>query len=211
MELDMLKIKVKNLQSQDVSEMDLPEEIFDYPLKEHLIYEAVKNYRASQRRGTASTKSRGKVSGSGRKLWRQKGTGRARVGSIRTPIWRGGGTTFGPHPRDFSYKMPKKAKRNALKSVLSDKMRNDRILVVEDIDLESAKTRDTLSLLKNFEFDKLLIVDKKENSRLILSTRNIPHVKTIDYSEMNIYDSLKYNYIMFSVDAVKQLVEVLKK
>jgi len=211
MELDMLKIKVKNLQSQDVSEMDLPEEIFDYPLKEHLIYEAVKNYRASQRQGTASTKSRAKVSGSGRKLWRQKGTGRARVGSIRSPLWRGGGTTFGPQPRDFSYKMPKKAKRNALKSVLSDKMRNDRILVVKDIDLESAKTRDTLSLLKNFKFDKLLIVDKKENSKLILSTRNIPHVKTIDYSEMNIYDSLKYNYIMFSVDAVKQLVEVLKK
>jgi large subunit ribosomal protein L4 len=211
MEIDMLKIKVKNLQCHDVSEMELPEEIFNYPLKEHLIYEAVKNFRANQKRGTAATKTRGKVTGSGRKLWRQKGTGRARIGSIRSPLWRGGGITFGPLPRDFSYKMPKKAKRNALKSVLSDKMRNDRILVVDDIALDSIKTKDTLSLLKNFQFDKLLIVDKKENSKLILSTRNIPYIKTIDYREINVYDSLKYNYIMFSVDAVTQLVEVLKK
>jgi large subunit ribosomal protein L4 len=207
----MLKIKIKNLQCHDVSEMELPEEIFDYPLKEHLIYEAVKNYRANQRQGTVATKTRGKVSGSGRKLWKQKGTGRARVGSIRSPLWRGGGTTFGPQPRDYSYKMPRKAKRNALKSVLSDKMRNDRILIVDEFMLESVKTRDTLSLLKNFQFDKLLIVDKKENSKLILSTRNIPYIKSIDYREINVYDSLKYNYIMFSVDAVKHLVEVLKK
>jgi large subunit ribosomal protein L4 len=207
----MLKIKVKNLQCHDVSEMELPEEIFDYPLKEHLIYEAVKNFRANQRQGTAATKTRGKVAGSGRKLWKQKGTGRARIGSIRSPLWRGGGTVFGPQPRDYSYKMPRKAKRNALKSILSDKMRHDRIVVVEDISLDTAKTRDTLSLLKNFQFDKLLIVDKKENSRLILSTRNIPFIKTIDYREMNVYESLKYNYIMFSVEAVNQLVEVLKK
>lgn len=206
----MLTIKVKNMQSHEVSQLDLPEEIFDYPLKEHLIYEAVKNYRANQRRGTACTKTRGKVSGSGRKLWRQKGTGRARMGSIRSSIWRTGGTTFGPQPRDYSYKMPRKARQNALKSVLSDKMRNDRILVVDKIALESNKTKETLSLLRNFQFDKLLIVDTKENAQLILSTRNIPYVKAIGFSEINVYDSLKYNYIMFSVDAVKQLVEVLK-
>jgi large subunit ribosomal protein L4 len=207
----MPKIKIKNLQCHDVSEIELPEEIFNYPLKEHLIYEAVKNFQMNRKRGTAATKTRGKVAGSGRKLWRQKGTGRARVGSIRSPLWRGGGVTFGPLPRDFSYKMPRKAKRNALKSVLSDKMRHDRILVVDDITLESIKTKDTLSVLKNFQFDKLLIVDKKENSKLILSTRNVPYIKTIDYREINVYDSLKYSYIMFSVDAVKQLVEVLKK
>jgi len=207
----MLKVKVKNLQSQDVSEIDLPEEIFDYPLNEHLIYEAVKNYRANQRQGTSATKTRAKVSGSGKKLWRQKGTGRARAGSLRSPLWRGGGITFGPQPRDYSYKMPKKAKQNALKSVLSDKMRNDRIMVIDKMALDSAKTRDTLSILKNFDYDKLLIVDKKDNSRLVLSTRNLPDVKTIDFTEINVYDSLKYNYIMFSVDAVQQLVEVLKK
>jgi large subunit ribosomal protein L4 len=206
----MVKIKVKNMQSDDVREMDLPENIFDYPLKEHLIYEAVKNYRANRRRGTACTKTRGKVSGSGKKLWRQKGTGRARVGSVRSPLWRSGGTVFGPQPRDYSYKMPKKARRNALKSVLSDKMRHQRILIIDQIALESSKTKDALAKLKNFEFDKLLIVDKKENSQLILSTRNIPYIKAIDFSEINVYDSLKYNYIMFSVDAVNQLVEVLK-
>lgn len=206
----MLKVKVKNIQSDEVSEMDLPEEIFDYPLKEHLIYEAVKNYRANQRQGTACTKTRGKVSGSGRKPWRQKGTGRARVGSIRSPLWRSGGTAFGPQPKDYSYRMPRKARRNALKSVLSDKMRNDRIVVIDEITLNSNKTKEALAVLKNFEFDKLLIVDKKENSKLILSTRNLPYIKTIDFSEINVYDSLKYNYIMFSVDAVKQLVEVLK-
>ena len=206
----MLKIKVKNMHCDDVSELELPEEVFDYPLKEHLIYEAVKNYRANQRRGTASTKTRGKVAGSGRKPWRQKGTGRSRVGTTRNPLWRGGGVVFGPQPRDYSYKMPKKARRNALKSVLSDKMRNQRILVIDKIDLESNKTRDALALLKNFQFDKLLIVDKKENSHLILSTRNVPYIKAIDFSEINVYDSLDYNYIMFSVDAVKQLVEVLK-
>ncbi len=206
----MVKIKVKNMQSDDVREMDLPENIFDYPLKEHLIYEAVKNYRANQRRGTACTKTRGKVAGSGKKLWRQKGTGRARIGSVRSPLWRSGGITFGPQPRDYSYKMPRKARRNALKSVLSDKMRNQRILVIDDIALDSNKTKDALEKLKNFEFDKLLIVDKKENSQLRLSTRNIPYVKAIDFSEINVYDSLDYNTIMFSVDAVNQLVEVLK-
>ena len=206
----MLKVKVKNIQSDEVSEMDLPEEIFDYPLKEHLIYEAVKNYRANQRQGTACTKTRGKVSGGGRKPWRQKGTGRARVGSIRSPLWRSGGITFGPQPKDYSYRMPRKARRNALKSVLSDKMRNERIVFIDEITVNSNKTKDALAVLKNFDFDKLLIVDKKENSKLILSTRNLPDIKTIDFSEINVYDSLKYNYIMFSVDAVKQLVEVLK-
>ena len=206
----MLKVKVKNIQSDEVSEMDLPEEIFDYPLKEHLIYEAVKNYRANQRQGTACTKTRGKVSGGGRKPWRQKGTGRARVGSIRSPLWRSGGIAFGPQPKDYSYRMPRKARRNALKSVLSDKMRNDRVVVIDEITVNSNRTKDALSVLKNFDFDKLLIVDKKENSKLILSTRNLPYIKTIDFSEINVYDSLKFNYIMFSVDAVNQLVEVLK-
>lgn len=207
----MVKIKVKNMDSVDVSEMDLPEEVFDYPLKEHLIYEAVKNYRANQRSGNASTKTRAKVAGGGRKPWRQKGTGRARIGSTRSPLRRSGGITFGPHPRDYSYKMPRRARRNALKSVLSDKMRHDRIWIIDKIDINTNKTRETLSVLKKFDFDKLLIVDKKENSNLILSTRNVPFIKAIDFSEINVYDSLKYNYIMFSVDAVNQLVEVLKK
>ena len=206
----MVKIKVRNIQNKEVSELELPEDIFDYPLKEHLIYEAVKNYNANQRQGTACTKTRSEVSGSGKKLWKQKGTGRARMGAIRSPLWRKGGTTFGPKPRDYSYAMPKKARRNAIKSVLSEKIRNDRLFILDELKLDSKKTKDTIKTLSHFAFDKLLIVDKKDNSDLMLSTRNIPHIKAIDVGEMNIYDSLNYNYIMLSVDVVKKLMEVLK-
>jgi large subunit ribosomal protein L4 len=206
----MVKIKVRNIQNKEVSELELPENIFDYPLKEHLIYEAVKNYNANQRQGTACTKTRAEVSGSGKKLWKQKGTGRARMGAIRSPLWRKGGTTFGPKPRDYSYDMPKKARRNAIKSVLSEKVRNDRLLVLDELKLRSKKTKDALKTLSKFAFDKLLIVDNKDNSDLMLSTRNIPHIKAIDVGEMNIYDSLNYNYIMLSVAGIKRLMEVLK-
>jgi large subunit ribosomal protein L4 len=206
----MVKVKVRNIKNKEVSEMELPEAIFDYPLKEHLIYEAVKNFNANQRQGTACTKTRSEVSGSGKKLWKQKGTGRARMGAIRSPLWRKGGTTFGPKPRDYSYAMPKKARRNAIKSVLSDKIRNDRLFILDELKLGSPKTKDTLKTLKHFAFDKLLIVDQRGNNDLMLSTRNIPHIKAIDVGEMNIYDSLNYNYIMLSVDVVKKLMEVLK-
>ena len=206
----MVKVKVRDINNKEVSEMELPEAIFDYPLKEHLIYEAVKNFNANQRQGTACTKTRAEVAGSGKKLWKQKGTGRARMGALRSPLWRKGGITFGPKPRDYSYAMPKKARRNALKSVLSDKVRNDCLLVLDELKLASAKTKDALKALKNFRFEKLLIVDERANNDLMLSTRNIPHVKAIDVGEMNIYDSLQYDHIMLSVDAVKKLVEVLK-
>ncbi len=206
----MVKVKVRNIQNKEVSEMELPEAIFDYPLKEHLIYEAVKNFNANQRQGTACTKTRSEVSGSGKKLWKQKGTGRARMGAIRSPLWRKGGTSFGPKPRDYSYAMPKKARRNAIKSVLSEKIRNDRLFILDELKLDSGKTKDTIKALSHFQFDKLLIVDKRDNNDLMLSTRNIPHIKAIDVGEMNIYDSLNYNYIMLSVDVVKKLMEVLK-
>jgi len=206
----MVKVKVRNIKNKEVSEMELPEAIFDYPLKEHLIYEAVKNFNANQRQGTACTKTRSEVSGSGKKLWKQKGTGRARMGALRSPLWRKGGISFGPKPRDYSYAMPKKARRNAIKSVLSEKIRNDRLFILDELKLGSSKTKDTLKTLKNFAFDKLLIVDQRDNNDLMLSTRNIPHIKAIDVGEMNIYDSLKYNYIMLSVDVVKKLMEVLK-
>ncbi len=206
----MLKVKVKNLENKDIKEIELPEEVFNYPLKEYLIYEAVKHFRSAQRSGNAATKTRGKVKGSGKKLWRQKGTGRARVGSIRSPLWRKGGITFGPHPRDYYYHFPKKAKRNALKSVLSEKLRNNRFIVIDSIKLDSKKTKEALNKLKNFEFKKLLIVDKSDNNDLMLSTRNIPYIKAIDYKEINVYDSLNYDYIMFSEEAVNSLAEVLK-
>ncbi len=206
----MLKLNVRNINNEEVSKIEVPEEVFDYPLREHLVYEAVKNFRANQRSGNASTKTRGKVSGSNKKLWKQKGTGRARVGNVKSPLWRSGGTTFGPKPRDYSYNMPKKAKRNALKSVLSEKVRNDRLLIIDEISVDSIKTKEVLSKLEKFNFDKMLIVDNRDNANLMLSTRNLKNVKSIDFSEINVYDSLKYNYIMLSVNALKGILEVLK-
>lgn len=208
----MLKSTVYNIENHPVSEIELPESVFDYPLNEHLIWEAVKNYRANQRSGNHATKNRAKVAGSGKKLWRQKGTGRARMGSARSPLWRKGGTVFGPQPRDYSYSMPKKARRNALKSVLSDKYRNQMICVLDQIQLESHKTRETQNLLSRFEASgqTVLIVDSHNNEQLMLSARNLPNVKAIDYTEINIYDSLKYHRIMMTVDAVNSLLEVLK-
>ncbi len=206
----MLKLNVKNLNNEEVSKVEVPEEVFDYPLREHLVYEAVKNFRANQRSGNASTKTRGKITGSGKKLWKQKGTGRARVGSIKSPLWRSGGITFGPQPRDYSYNMPKKAKRNALKSVLSEKVRNDKLFVIDKIDVNSNKTKETLNQLQKFEFEKMLIVDNRDNSKLMLSTRNLKNVKSIDFTEINVYDTLKYTHIMLSVDALNGILEVLK-
>jgi large subunit ribosomal protein L4 len=175
-----------------------------------LIYEAVKNYQANQRQGTVCTKTTGEVSGSGKKLWRQKGTGRARMGSIRSSIWRKGGTTFGPRPRDFSYEIPKKARRNALKSVISEKVRSEAIYIVDELKISSNKTKEALKMFHNFTFDKMLVVDSRENVELMLATRNIPNIKAIDCSEINIYDSLHFDHIMFSKDAVQRLVEVLR-
>lgn len=206
----MLKLNVKNLNNEEVSKVEVPEEVFNYPLREHLVYEAIKNFRANQRSGNASTKTRGKITGSGKKLWKQKGTGRARVGTIKSPLWRSGGITFGPQPRDYSYSMPKKAKRNALKSVLSEKVRNDKLFVIDKIDVNSNKTKDTLNQLQKFNFEKMLIVDNRDNSNLMLSTRNLKNVKSIDFTEINVYDTLKYTHIMLSVDALNGILEVLK-
>ncbi len=206
----MLKLNVRNLNNEEVSKVEVPKDIFDYPLREHLVYEAVKNFRANQRSGNASTKTRGKISGSGKKLWKQKGTGRARVGNVKSPLWRSGGITFGPKPRDYSYNMPKKAKRNALKSVLSDKVRNGKIFIIDKFDINSNKTKEIVSQLQKFNYDKMLIVDNRDNANLMLSTRNLKNVKSIDFSEINIYDTLKYTYIMLSVDALNGILEVLK-
>jgi len=206
----MLKLNVRNLNNEEVSKVEVPEEVFDYPLREHLVYEAVKNFRANQRSGNASTKTRGKITGSGKKLWKQKGTGRARVGNIKSPLWRSGGITFGPQPRDYSYNMPKKARRNALKSVLSEKVRNDKLFVIDKIDVNSNKTKETLNQLQKFDFEKMLIIDNRDNSNLMLSTRNLKNVKSIDFTEINVYDTLKYTHIMLSVDALNGILEVLK-
>ncbi len=206
----MLKVHVLDQKGKRISEISLPKEIFAYPYKEHLLYEAVVNYRANQRQGTASTKTRGEVSGSGRKPWRQKGTGRARVGSIRSPLWRKGGTVFGPKPRDYSYSLPKSIKRNALKSALSKKLADKQMLVLEALDIKKPKTKEGVKLLEDLKLDSALIVDYHQNRNLFLSLRNVPGVKAVDHSQVNIYDVLNHKWLVFSQKAFESFMERLK-
>jgi len=206
----MSKIQVLDQSGKKVSEMTAPKEIFSYPVKEHLLYEAVVNYRANQRRGTASTKTRGEVSGGGRKPWRQKGTGRARAGSIRSPLWKKGGITFGPKPRNYSYSIPKKAKRNALKSALSMKLAEDQLLILKALELKEPKTKEGAKILEALKLDSALIVDSHQNKNLFLSLRNIPKVKAVDYNLVNVYDVLNHKWLVFTQKAFESLMEKLK-
>ena len=206
----MSKVQVFDTNGNKVKEITAPQEVFATPLKEHLIYEAVVNYRANQRRGTAATKTRAMVRGGGRKPWRQKGTGRARAGSTRSPLWRSGGTSFGPQPRDYSYHMPKKAKRLALKSALAAKLADEQLLVLDKLEFKEPKTKEGAQLLSNLKLDSALFVDSHENKNLILSLRNIPKAKAVDYNQLNIYDVLSYKGLVFSQKAFDSLMEKLK-
>jgi len=206
----MAKVKVVDTSGKTVKEITAPKEVFSYPVKEHLLYEAVVNYRANQRRGTASTKTRAEVRGGGRKPWRQKGTGRARAGSIRSPIWKKGGVAFGPKPRDFSYQMPKKAKRNALKSALASKLSENQLVVLDKIQFKQPKTKEGMMLLKNLNLKSVLVIDGHENTNLFLSLRNIPKVKVVDPAQLNVFDVLKYEYLVFTQLAFDSVMEKLK-
>jgi large subunit ribosomal protein L4 len=206
----MAKVHVLDQTGKKTKEINAPEEVLSYPLKEHLIYEAVVNYRANQRRGTASTKTRAEVRGGGRKPWRQKGTGRARAGSTRSPLWRSGGVTFGPRPRDYSYKMPRKARRNALKSALAMKFAEKQIMVLDKLKFKEPKTKEGANFLKKLKLDSVLVVDERENKNVFLSLRNIPKVKAIDFSQINIYDVMNHQSLVFSQKAFESLMERLK-
>jgi large subunit ribosomal protein L4 len=206
----MGKLQVFERSGKKAAELDLPAGVFSYPEKGHLVYEAVVNYRANQRRGTAATKTRASISGGGRKPWRQKGTGRARVGSTRSPLWRKGGTVFGPQPRDYSYEIPRKARRNALRSVLSGKLSERRILVLSELDIPAPKTKEAAALLKTFKLDSALIVDSRENTNLFLAVRNLPGVKAVDAQSLNAYDILSHEWLVFSQRALASIMERLK-
>lgn len=206
----MAKVHVLDQTGKKTKEINAPEEVLSYPVKEHLIYEAVINYRANQRRGTASTKTRAEVRGGGRKPWRQKGTGRARAGSTRSPLWRKGGTVFGPKPRDYSYKMPRKAKRNALKSALAGKFADKQIMVLDNLTFNEPKTKSGAEFLKKLNLESALVVDKKDNKNLFLSLRNIPNVKAVDVDQINIYDVLNHTSLVFAQEAFQSLMERLK-
>ncbi len=206
----MPKVKVLDQGGKELKELNAPDEIFSYSADEHLLYEAVLSYRANQRKGSASTKTRKEARGGGRKPWRQKGTGRARAGSIRSPIWRKGGITFGPHPRDYSYRMPKKSKVNALKFAMTQKYKQNKIKIIKDLKIEKPKTKNGINLLEKLGLDSALIVDSYDNNNLMLSMRNIPGVKVVDHHQINIYDVLKYECLVFSQQSFDLLMERLK-
>lgn len=208
----MPTIEVKNLQNQTVGEVSLSDEVFGAPLNEALIYDALKNYQANQRQGTVGTKTRGNTSGSGKKLWRQKGTGRARIASLRSPLWKGGGNVHGPQPRDWSYELPKKMKRGALRSALSERLREGNLVVVENLNLNDHKTKSFVAVAKALGLDKrALFVDANPGDNFALASRNVPGVTLAANANVNIYDVLYHEKIVLTRDAVNALQEKLSK
>jgi large subunit ribosomal protein L4 len=207
-----MKITVKNLQNKKVREIELPESISSYPYKEHLIHTAVQAYLAGLRAGTHKTKTRGEVRGSGKKLWKQKGTGRARIGSIRSPLWRKGGTLFGPVPRSYEKALSAGEKKNALRSALAMKLREDGVVVIESFELESHKTQALAALLASLGIDgKALLIDRFDNELLAKASRNNPSLKAVDAMAVNVYDVVDRRYLVVSEEALGRLVEVLQK
>ena len=187
----------------------LKEEIFGVKSRPHLLHQAVVMQLANRRAGTAATKSKGFVSGGGKKPWRQKGTGRARAGSIRSPIWVGGGTVFGPQPRDYSYRLPRKARREALLSALSLKNRDGKILVLDKLELEEAKTRLMVKALAELRVESALIVIAQADDKIERAARNLPKIKVIRVAGLNVYDLVRYDHLIFTEGALKLLEERL--
>lgn len=205
----MPQVDIFNKENNTVGTMELPSEIFDVEVKKGLLHEVVRNHLANRRQGTASTKTRGLVSGGGRKPYRQKGTGRARAGSNRSPIWRGGGTVFGPMPRSYSYKLPKKVKWGAISSALTAKFSDGEIIVVDDISIPASKTRVLAELLKDFGLkDNVLIILPDRNEVLERAARNIPRVDVTRVNELNVYSILNHAKLILTKDAVERMKEV---
>ena len=211
----MPTVKVRNLTNKEVGEVNLADAVFGAELNESLIHAALMNYQANGRQGTSATKTRGNVSGSGRKLWKQKGTGRARIASLRSPLWKGGGNVHGPQPRDWSYKMPKKMRRGALRSALSERLREGNVIIIDEFGFESPRTKDflaavgTLGLIENRKRAKTLIVDSLDNANLVLSSRNVEKTKVTNSFGLNIYDILYHEKLLISKAAVEELNQLL--
>lgn len=203
----MPQTDVYDLEKNKVGTAELNPEIFDVPFKEDIVHRVVTWQLARRRSGTASTKTRGEVRGGGSKPWKQKGLGRARHGSIRSPLWRKGAVVFGPKPKDWSFDVPKKVRRHAMKSVLSRKLSEGKFYVVNNFDIESIKTKYVSELLKKFDIGRALLVDG-ENQNLYKSSRNIMGVKYIHTNGLNVYDILKYEYIVVSSESLDSIQEV---
>jgi large subunit ribosomal protein L4 len=198
----MALVDIYNVNKEKVGEVDLKEDIFGVEVKPYLLHEVVVWQRACRRKGTASTKTRGEVSGGGHKPWRQKGTGRARVGSNRSPIWRGGGTVFGPRPRSYAYSLPKKVRRAALKMALSSKLANGQLVVLEDYPFTAPKTKEFVQLMKKFDLEKVLFITPEGHETLELSARNVPYVQVLPTAGLNVYDILRYDHLVLLSPAV---------
>ena len=204
----MLKVDVLNSEGKKVNDIELTESIFGVEINEIAVHAALVNFLANQRQGTQSTKTRSEVSGGGRKPWKQKGTGRARQGSIRATQWIKGGIALGPKPRSYRYSINKKMKQLAFKSVLTSKLQEGNLIVVDNIELKEIKTKNMLNILNNLNANNALIMLAKSDVNVQASARNIEKVKTTLVSTMNIYDLLKYNKLIVTVDAIKALEEV---
>ncbi len=203
-------VEVKNLDNKKVSTLELREEVFAVKVKQALLHEAVRHYLASQRRGTHKTKTKGDVRGSGRKPWRQKGTGRARVGSIRSPLWRHGGTTQGPQPRDYSYALPRKVLLGALRGALTAKFEDKKVIVVDKLELENHKTKVLRTVLGKLGAEKsLLIVEAEGNANLERASRNLPRVRLVATQQVHPYHVLAHDRVLFSRAAVEKLQQAI--
>jgi len=207
----MPKVAVYDMTGTKTGDMEISENIFNIPINEVVVHQAMVMQLASRRLGTHSTKTRAMVRGGGRKPWRQKGTGRARAGTIRSPLWVGGGVTFGPHPRSYKKSMPRKARRLAIKSALTSKVQADEFLVLENIDFKAPKTKDMIGMLKNFSLNdkKALIITDEVDENITKSANNLQNVKTITSLELNVIDLLHHDKILIVKDAVNTIEEVL--
>jgi large subunit ribosomal protein L4 len=203
--------KVLDLANKEVGEIELPDTVFGVPLNEPLVHEAVRSFLANRRAGTSATKTRGDVSGAGRKLWRQKGTGRARIASLRSPLWKGGGNAHGPQPRDWSYNLPKKMRKRAMCAAISERLREGNLIIVDDWKLDAPKTKDFINTLGNLKLNgKTLIVDSLKNTNLMLASRNVQTTKVVNSYGVNIYDLVNYQKLVLTPQTVEELAEILK-
>src|SRR5712675_2118035 len=208
----MPSVDIVDLNNAVVGSLDLADEVCDAPVNEDLLYEAVRHSRAGQRGGNAKTKTRHEVSGSGKKLWRQKGTGRARMGSIRSPLWRHGGTTHGPQPRDYSYKLPRKMQLGALRSALSAKLRDGELKIVQNFALADHKAKGMRAVLSQLEIAKtVLLVENGENKNLALGSRNLEGVTLVETKDVTVYNLLGHAQVVLSETAARKLSEALAK
>ena len=205
----MTLIDVYNLQKQKVSELELREDIFDVSIKKHVLHQVVVSQIAGRRAGSASTQSRSDVKASGAKLWRQKGTGRARAGSANSPTRRGGGVAFGPSPRKYGHKVPKKVRKAALRMALTDKAQTDHLFVVDSFDLPEIKTKKIVEVMNSFSVRKALIITQDKSLNLEKSSKNVPWIKVMFYQGLNVYDVLKHDYLFLEQQVVDRIEEAL--